>query len=208
MTIDFESVFDKKSDGGARATLFGTFYEDIWRFYFPEQGYEPRKGKPRIYWDDLDLPAATGDPDYDRLRKCLDKKKQNNKYCTPDGLLKKDDKLFIWEAKNWIRSLFSGTKPLRQSIWDFPWLLAKTASHAGSKVPIDGFVISWWEEEAGIEEAVHELERYIRPRMVRVFFTKRMVEHCIKEQFDWYVKFINHKRNNFIDFFDRLRNIK
>jgi len=128
-----------------RSTLFGKFYEKIIRGWFKANRFIVFKGKPRVYWKDQPTHSKKESSKLkNKLIDLLEQYKKEKQFCTPDGLLKKDDRYFIWEAKNW--PLWSLEK-MDDVLSDAPWLLAKIATYKMSKYNINGIIhvlnLSW-----------------------------------------------------------------
>ena len=124
-----------------KSTLFGKFYERIILEWLKEEkGFTRFEGKPRIYWKDVEL--INGDSkSAHRLNEVLKRYKNEKQFCTPDGLLEKNGKFYIWEAKNW--PLYNeGKKPLSQLedlVFSMPLIQAKKAVYRSKKYNIDEF---------------------------------------------------------------------
>ena len=212
MTIDeireqwVNKLFARSSDGAVRSKVFSTFYEDLWRCYFPSRGFEPADGKPQIFWRDVTTPARLSTPNWARLSKALKLKCGKGSHCYPDGLLYQDGQNYVWEAKNWIPELFSETRPFKDLVWNFPWLLAQQVVYRGKPLQIHGFCISWWRNEPGTAETVQEINEALAPRTLEVFFTADMLADCIEHQYPWYVDLVKEKRLRINNFFDALAN--
>ncbi len=182
-----------------RVFLFAKFYEELLRHYFERQGFEVLPGKPKIFWNKIPFPNNKVPL---RLAKSLKERQQSALYCIPDGLFRRGEDYYIWEAKNWVQDLFSS--PFADRVWDFPWLLAREVEYRGQSYKIRGFVISWWDREQGMDEALTELRSSIYPLTVDIVLTKDVLQECITFQYDWYVKFIRYIRKNVDQFFDVL----
>jgi hypothetical protein len=208
---NLDALFKKNNYGAMRVSLFAKFYEDILREYFRNvRGFHVFKGKPRIFWKDIQISTTTEkmNENHRKLIDELDKKKRNNEdgYCIPDGLFFKNGKYFLWEAKNWIPELFE-KNPFSKYVWTFPWLLAKKVTYKGKKYPISGFIISWWDNEEGLKNALTELRQIVAPLTVEVVFTKDVLCECISRKYQWYenlMKEIQKYRKNINEFFDIL----
>ena len=197
-------LFARSSDGAVRSKVFSTFYEDLWRRYFPYHGFEPAVGKPRIYWRDVTPPASLPTPNWARLSGALDLKRSNASHCYPDGLLHRGGQNYVWEAKNWIPGLFSETTRFENLVWNFPWLLAQQIDYRGKPLQIHGFCVSWWRNEPGTAETVQEINEALTPRTLEVFFTADMLADCIEHQYPWYLDLVKEKRLRINKFFDAL----
>jgi hypothetical protein len=109
---------------------------------------------------------------------------------------------FVWEAKNWVQELYPS--PFADRVWDFAWLLAKQADYNGHSYDLSGFIISWWERENGMDEALAEVRECVYPLHVELVITKDVLRECIEGQYDWYLSLIDRKRQNIDRFFDVL----
>jgi hypothetical protein len=197
------ALFAKSTAGPVRSKVFATFYEDVWRGYLPSLGFTPAPGKPRIYWRDAAPPANLRNLNWSRLAHALELKRSAS-HCCPDGLLYSDEAAYVWEAKHWIPELFSGSRPFNEHVWDFAWLLARQAVYRVKPFQIAGFVVSWWRDEPGIAETVHEIGEVLAPRTLRVVFTNDMLVDCIEHQYAWYIDLLERKRRDINLFFDAL----
>lgn len=195
-------LFSQKNSGAMRVFLFAKFYEDLLRLYLSQTGYHVLQGKPRVIWRSVPLPSLVHSNNHARLVETLTGLQNTAKYCTPDGLLVREAKQYLWEAKNWVQELYPS--PFADRIWSFPWLLATNASYQGQTYPLAGFVISWWEREHGMDEALAELRRCVHPLSVEVIITKEVLRNCIAAQYPWYVQLVEEKRKNIDEFFDSL----
>jgi hypothetical protein len=200
-----DELFSAKQLGGMRVFLFSQFYEQLLRQYFNNNGYSVCQGKPRIYWNKIAVELNEYSGNCSRLVESLKKLQEKARHCTPDGLFVKDGKYFIWEAKNWVQELYPS--PFRDRTWNFAWLLAKQVEYRGQTHNLSGFVISWWEREPGMDEALLELQKQISPMTVEIIITKEVLQECIATQPDWYINLIKCKQENIIKFFDILLGI-
>ena len=189
---------DKKIlNDSIKSTLFGKFYEKIISSWFREKGYEVEEGKPRIYWNSINLEERKERNDFaSKLYATLNKyKKEGKEYCTPDGFMKKDNRYFVWEAKNW--ALWTeGKKPLdllSDTLSSMPLILATTAIYRTKKYHIDGFLFSWWSKPDGAESLIEEIKKSIAPRTFEIFYTAKILDDCInnKDKYSWYIDIIN-----------------
>jgi len=195
-------LFSLKNPGGMRVFLFAKFYEDLLRAYFKHGGYEVLSGKPRIYWNRISLPIKVRSDYHSRLANKLKELQQNAVYCTPDGLFRRDNGYFVWEAKNWVQELYPS--PFADRVWDFAWLLARQVEYRAQAYEISGFVISWWEREQGMDEALTELRKCVDPLSVDLVITKEVLQECITAQYEWYINLVRDIRENINKFFDVL----
>lgn len=195
-------LFSLKNSGGMRVFLFAKFYEDLLRAYFRHSGYEVLSGKPRIYWNRISLPIKVRNDSHSRLANKLKELQQNAVYCIPDGLFRRDNSYFVWEAKNWVQELYPS--PFADRVWDFAWLLARQVEYRGQAYKISGFVISWWEREQGMDEALTELRKCVDPLSVDLVITKEVLQECITAQYEWYINLVRDIQENINQFFDVL----
>ena len=85
-----------------KASLFGRVYEEIIRNWFEEvKGYSIGYCKPMIYWKNQEPKHKVRTDKEKWLYDELLEKKRRGTFCMPDGLLTKNGKKYIWEAKNW-----------------------------------------------------------------------------------------------------------
>jgi len=185
-----------------RVALFSKFYEELLRQYFNHNSYKVCEGKPRIFWKKITVPSEARGSNHLKLINSLKTKQRKESYCIPDGLFVKDEKYFVWEAKNWVQELYPS--PFDKYVWSFPWLLAKKVEYKSEIHNLSGFVISWWEREVGMEEALIELRKQISPATVDLVITKEVLQECIITKPEWYINLIQTKQNNIADFFDIL----
>ncbi len=141
---------DEIIDDATKATLFGRFYERIVREWLRNiEGFDVLDGKPRVYWKDVDFNGNGRIETAKILDTYLKDKKENNKYCMPDGLLSKSGKFYLWEAKNWHR-WSEGKDPATQLmdvISSLPQILATKCIYQKQEYKIDGFIFSWWKSQ-------------------------------------------------------------
>jgi hypothetical protein len=197
-----DELFSAKQSGGMRVFLFSQFYEELLRQYFNHSEYDVCQGKPRIYWNKIEIPSTVHGDNCLRLVKNLKRLQQKASHCTPDGLFVKDDKYFMWEAKNWVQELYPS--PFKEYAWNFAWLLAKQVEYKGKIHDLSGFIISWWEREPGMDIALLELQKQVSPMTINVVITKEVLQECIANQPEWYINLIKCKQKNIIQFFDVL----
>ncbi|MEM4234692.1 MAG: hypothetical protein QXU75_06060 [Candidatus Methanomethylicaceae archaeon] len=197
-----DGLFSLKNSGAMRVFLFAKFYEDLLREYFRHSGYQVLSGKPRIFWKKVPVPSVITSEKHKRLVNRLRELQKSAVHCTPDGLFVKDGKYFVWEAKNWVQELYPS--PFADRIWDFAWLLAKQVEYKGQVYDLSGFLISWWERENGMDEALAELRKCVHPLTVDLVVTKEVLEECIAAEYDWYLALVRDRQQNVNEFFDVL----
>lgn len=197
-----DELFSLKNAGGMRVFLFAKFYEDLLREYFRYSGYQVLAGKPKIVWKKIRVPSKIHGNGHQRLVSRLEHFQANAVYCMPDGLFVKDDRYFVWEAKNWVQELYPS--PFADRVWDFAWLLSRQTEYKGRAYELSGFIISWWEREPGMDEALAELKKCVHPLTVDLIITKEILHECIASQYEWYLDFIRQKQENINKFFDVL----
>lgn len=189
-----------------KATLFGKFYEEIILKWLEEkEGFTVKEKKPRVYWENIKYVKEDVEGGK-KLNSVLKKYKEERKYSIPDGLLEKDGKYYIWEAKNW--PLWTeGKKPidqLRDLLFSMPFILAEEANCANEKYKVDGILFSWWSKPKDVEVLVEEINNLISPRTFKIFYTSDILEECIKNQYDWYKKIIYREKARIDEFWKDL----
>jgi hypothetical protein len=189
-----------------KSTLFGKFYEQIIKEWFKEKKVcLPEDGKPRIYWKQVDL-AAENSALAGHLNNALKKNKKEKQFCTPDGFMKRGDKVYIWEAKNWPQ-WDEGKKKLKQLedlLSGLPIILSKKAKHKTKELSIDGIMFSWWSKPEGIEPILEEINNLIAPRTFEMFYTADILEDCVRERYDWYLRIIEVEKARIDQMFTEL----
>lgn len=187
-----------------KSTLFGKFYEKIVSAWLDEKkGFEHLKGKPRIYWEYVKFVEGDGDPAL-KYNDVLKKNKNEKQFCTPDGIFKKDEKFYIWEAKNWPNweEARKGKKPLdqlRDVLFSLPFILAARADYRTKIYNIDGILFSWWSKPEGstpeeLESLLINVRALIAPRTFELFYTADVLDECITNQYPWYLEIIKEER--------------
>jgi hypothetical protein len=195
-------------DDPVKSTLFGKFYEKIVAAWLTRRmGFEPYDRKPRIYWEDVKF--VDGDCESAlKLNGALKKHKDGKKFCTPDGIFQKNEKFYIWEAKNW--PLWNeGKKPLdqlRDLLFSMPFILATKAVYRGQDRNIHGILFSWWSKPEGstpeeIESLLRDIRSRIAPRTFELFYTADILEECIAKQYPWYLEIIKDEQARIDTFF-------
>lgn len=187
---------------GLTATMFGKFYEEILRAWLPSQGFEVMSGKPRVYWRKQPLPRKTLSANHEKLIKALRRLRKERSHCIPDGLLKRNNGYYIWEAKNWIQPFYPA--PLRDRIWEWAWLIASRVTYRKEDYDLNGFVISWWSPEPDHENILNDLRQYIEPLTVDIFYTKDVLQFCMRQKSSWYLDIVQKKKLEVMAFFDEL----
>jgi hypothetical protein len=197
---------NKVIDTPLKSTLFGKFYEGIVLGWLKEnKHFTPSDGKPRIYWKDLE-PISGDSQDAIKLNKSLAKYKAEKQFCTPDGLLQKEDKSYIWEAKNWPHWKEGKTEfnQLKDVLLSLPQMLATEADYKKEKKTVHGFLFSWWSEPMGANALIEEIRTLIAPRSFEIFYTKPMLEDCIEKLYPWYVQIVDKEKLSVEKFFKDL----
>jgi len=189
-----------------KSTLFGKFYEKILlRWLEEKKGFTPLSGKPRVYWKDVEFNQEDSDTTR-KLKEALERIKRDRQFCTPDGLLKKDEGYYIWEAKNW--PLWSeGKKPLdqlRDLLFSTPLILTTKAVYRTKEYKVRGFLFSWWSSPEGVEFLLMKIKILIAPRTFEIFYTANVIEECIKNKYPWYLQIIKEERARIGEFFEDL----
>lgn len=186
-----------------RATLFGRFYEKIIRKWLESKlDFEVYEGKPRIYWKEQPLPSIPPNSTdrMSRLDEIFKNAKQSKSHCTPDGLLKRDGKYFIWEAKNWPK----WREPIDNVLWNSPWLLARKVDYRKEKLDLDGILFFWWERPQNEHQLLNEIRCCISPLSFDIYYTSEILNECVKEQPEWYRTIIKQERSAIDKFFAEL----
>lgn len=138
------------------------------------------------------------------LNDVLKKYKDEKQFCTPDGIFKKSEKFYIWEAKNWPNweEKRKGKKPLdqlRDVLFSLPFILAARADYQTKIYNIDGILFSWWSKPEGLkpeelESLLRDVSALIAPRTFELFYTADVLEDCITNQYPWYLEIIKGER--------------
>ena len=199
--------------GSTRSTLFGKFYERIiakWLELKKDYQLKRRRNgavcKPRIEWKEIVLGdfdiAQESSFNQEKVRQTL----QSKFHCTPDGLFECNEKVYIWEAKNW--PLYPDKGPKVQ-IWNYlsehPWILATTCICDKTKREISGFLFSFWDIDfTEKNEIEHGVNRIIGKAKFEIILSNEIIEDCIQNQYDWYVDIITEEKCNIDTFFDQL----
>ena len=179
-----------------KATLFGKFYEKIVLGWFKEKRLgTPLDGKPRVYWENVD--SAKGDCELvTRLNDVLVKYQKEKQFCTPDGLIERGGRYYLWEAKNWPQWT-EGKQPLKQLedlLWNMPFILAKKALYRTVEYNVDGILFSWWSKPKGVESVLQKINNLTAPCTFEIFYTADVIEECIREHYQWYLRIINEEK--------------
>ena len=130
-------------------------------------GFRVHAGKPRIYWKEqpaLDIRYRTGR--LTRLLNIVEDSKKSKSHCTPDGLLEKDGRYFIWEAKNWPK----WHEPIDNVLWNSPRLLARKVDYRQTKLDISGFLFSWWSRPPNDSLLLARMRLGIRPLSFDIYY--------------------------------------
>lgn len=188
-----------------RSTLFGKFYEGIIAKWLVEkEGYLHQNGKPCVYWKEIDE-LNLSDNFSKSLNGSLESKKRHNKHSNSDGLFKKNDKYFLWEAKHWAK--WNEGKELEKQVGDLlsnsPWLLAKKVKKSGENIKIDGILFSWWQRFKGYETLQQDVSQRIGLPF-KFYFTSDIIDDCRRNKYCWYKKLINEQKENIDEFFREL----
>lgn len=188
-----------------RSTLFGKFYEGIIaNWLVKNEKYEHLQGKPRVYWKDISQKELTTDSEK-RLYQALLQKLKNNKHTNSDGLFKKNDEFFLWEAKHWAK--WTEGKLIEKQVKDLlmtsPWILAKKVKHNGVEKEIKGVLFSWWQKFKEYNKIEEEISKIICLTF-KFYFTSEIIDDCRKKKYDWYLKLVNEQKVNIENFFKEL----
>jgi hypothetical protein len=193
-------------DDSIKSTLFGKFYENILLGWVKEiEGFIPFAGKPRIYWGDVKFTTVDIEGGK-KLNGVLKKYKDEKQFCTPDGLLQKGGKFYVWEAKNW--PLWTeGKKPLdqlRDLLYTMPQILSTKAVFRKKEYILNGVLFSWWSKPEGVETLSREIRRLIAPRTFEIFYTADVLEECIQNKYWWYRQIIKEEKTRIDELFEDL----
>ncbi|MFQ5964278.1 MAG: hypothetical protein ACE5KZ_08350 [Candidatus Scalinduaceae bacterium] len=203
--------------GSTRSTLFGRFYEKIISKWLEErEKYTLERWpnnkvvrKPRIYWNNIFLDNFNFSKDWfvrDEVEESLNFLKNKKSHCTLDGTFKKNDKFYIWEAKNWPLYPEKGPKhQIRKYLTNNPWIFDKKFDIGGKNYEISGFLFSFWnmelKDKTEIEEGVNQI---IGENKFKIILTQAILDDCLGKQYDWYREIIKEEKANIDDFFDQL----
>ena len=190
-----------------RSTLFGKFYEGIIAKWLQEnEGYIHQKGKPCVYWKETDhIKNSLKNSFVDKINNALKKKKENNIRTNSDGLFKKNNCYYLWEAKHWAK--WNEGKSIGTQVWDLlsnsPWILAKKVKHGSEFKDIKGILFSWWQEFNEYEE-MEKITTQIINVPFKFYFTSNIIDDCRKKKYGWYQKLIEEQKENIDEFFEEL----
>ena len=185
-----------------KSTLFGKFYEEIIRGWFEAKGFIVYEGKPRVYWKDQPTPSKKESSRLkSKLIDLLERYKKEKQFCTPDGLLERGGRYFIWEAKNW--PLWPLDK-MDDVLSEAPWLLTKVATYRKAKYNVNGIIFSWWSKPENADEIVDDVRKCISPNTFDVYYTQEILQECINTLPNWYVKIIKSHKQDIANFFEQL----
>jgi len=115
-------------------------------------------------------------------------------------LLEKDGNYFIWEAKNW--PLWP--EKMEDVLSSTPFLLIDKATYKKRKLKVDGIIFSWWDKPVNEEDVLQSLRECVSPKIFKIYYTKEILEECIKKLPEWYVKIIENHKTDVISFFQQL----
>lgn len=218
-------------------SMFGKFYEEFLEPYLDEfEGYtllKDEKGKPVVWFDESTLEGIRKSVDdiisetrLEELRGTVEdienrfgKSKGRRAKCTPDGIVVKNDKYYLWEAKCEPRSIQQRAPwgKMRSRIKDFDWFLAERAqvniSGQKQKKTISGYILFWWvrpEEENELQEHEDTVEKLKlaaekRNKSFEVKYIKEILDKLIKEKPKWYIDIINKQQEKVNKFFNLLK---
>jgi len=189
-----------------RATLLGKFYEGIVaKWLMIKEGYDFVEGKPMVFWNDVHIPNVEH-IDLDEFKTNLAEKQRKHKRTILDGLFEKDQKCYLWEAKNWPK-WDQGTSNFKEQIYNVfkekPWIFADKFVHANLKKEITGFLFSWWNEFDGYKDFEKEIEDLIGKEF-KIFFTSDVIQECRDNSYSWYLDLVLEQQKNIHDFFTEL----
>ncbi|MEM3640706.1 MAG: hypothetical protein QXH37_02125 [Candidatus Bathyarchaeia archaeon] len=164
-----ETLAERFSDE-VLVSMFGKFYEKILEQYL--ESYEKYRalktdGKATVWFSsgilqkfekfylketisrtNLELFKET----VQDIKKRIDNNRTKKAKCHPDGIVQKNNKYYLWEAKCEPRSIVKRAWwwPIKRRIKDFDWFLADevTVSITGKaqQIPISGYILFWWDK--------------------------------------------------------------
>lgn len=193
-------------DDPVKATLFGKFYEKVIAgWLINEDGFTTDGGKPRVYWKEV-KPIIGDNESALKLNEVLIKNQIEKQRCIPDGLLQKDGKNYIWEAKNW-PCWRGGKKPLdqlRETLFSMPLILTTKAIYKTKEKNIHGILFSWWSKPEGAEDLENEINNLIAPKVFSIYYTSEILEDCIQKKYPWYLDIIEKEEGRMKELFKDL----
>lgn len=194
-------------DEPIKAILFGNFYERIILCWFEEKGlFHPLEGKPKVFWKDINYSKRNIEA-ANELKMVLRENIEEGYYCLPDGLLEKRNKFYLWEAKNW--PLWHENKEpldqLRDLLFSMPMIMTTKAYLKGKPYPISGILFSWWTKPKGVNSLIKEINNLITPRTIRIFYTDKILEECIRQKYSCYLHIILEEEKKIKNFFSDLK---
>ena len=188
-----------------RAMVLGKFYEGIVARWLVEiEKYTFLEGKPSVYWCDLKISNAAKFKEYRTSLKRI--KKENKTRTNSDGLLEKNGKCYLWEAKNWPKwnqGLTDDKKQILNIFKTRPWIFAKKVKHKGYDKPIEGIIFSWWNEFDNYSDFEKETSKLIGADF-KIYFTSNIIDDCRANQYKWYLRLIGEQRRNISGFLQQL----
>lgn len=193
-------------DDSIKATLFGKFYEKIISGWLKEATqFTPLDGKPTIYWRDVEVGRADNEPAR-KLKSALEEYKSKKQFCRPDGFLQKDNKYYVWEAKNW-PMWTEGKEALDQLtdlLYSMPQILSTKAVFKTKEYPVDGFLFFWWSQPEGVDELLKQIRQIVSPRSFEIFYTAEVLSDCINKRYPWYLEIITSEKARIDELFKDL----
>jgi hypothetical protein len=187
-----------------RATVLGKFYEGIIaEWLHRNKGFEHLKGKPCVYWQDVEIPDIET---FREHRTSLQNLQRTKKRTNSDGLFRTDhQEHYLWEAKNWPKwnEGLTDKAQISNVFKTTPWVFARQVRHGGKDKQISGVLFSWWKRFDGFEDFEKDVMAMTGSKF-KFYFTSDVIDDCRKEQYDWYIKLIREQQRNISDFFGEL----
>jgi hypothetical protein len=140
----------------------------------------------------------------------LNRLKKERKRTNSDGLFKKDNKHYLWEAKNWPKWNQGITDDKKQILNIFettPWIFAKQVRHKGNDKNIEGIIFSWWNEFDNFSDFENHISKLIKAEF-KIYFTANIIDDCKANQYKWYLKLVEEQQRNIAAFFRQLKDKK
>ena len=202
--------------GSTRSTLFGKFYERVLRKWLEENRHctlvrwqDSAVHKPRIYWRNVSFEGSDFSHEPSLKEQMSQALRQKASHCTPDGVFVKENRFYVWEAKNW--PLYPEQGP-RSQILSYlasnPWVLARRFDFSGIQYEISGFWFSFWCNEEVDESEIRKVEQVINSIIgtarLEIILTEKILDDCIINQYPWYLKIIRQEKENVEQFFNQL----
>lgn len=123
--------------------------------------------------------------------------KRSKSYCTPDGLVEKGGRYFVWEAKNWPK----WHEPIDNVLWNSPWLLAKRVDYRKTKLDLSGILFFWWSRPPKESLLLAGIRLCIAPLSFDIYYTREILNECIATKPKWYTSIIEEEQSDIDKFF-------